>query len=334
MDQTDPARLAVAPIPKILITELLEGKEAVTYFLCAEKETATDRNGKQFLRLKFRDASGELKAIHFDPSDEALSVAAGDVVKVGGTYSVHPQYGPQFQVRRLRRIEEGEYDPGTLIAVSPVPLDELRERLADLVTSVNDRNLHALLERALDAEREPGATFAVVPAAVSHHHAYKNGLLEHSIIVAEVAAPVAESFPTVNRDLTVAGALLHDIGKTQSYSTDLLDPGFTDAGRLHGEIVLGHDIVRGLIAELPGFPEELGSQLRHIIVAHHGEREKGSPVVPMTREAIIVHYCDDMCARVGAFDDTERAAAEGDRWSAFNRMLETKVYLPPRDAEE
>jgi 3'-5' exoribonuclease len=334
MHQTDPARLAAAPTPKIFITELPEGKETVTYFLCAEKETATDRNGKQFLRLKFRDSSGELKAIHFDPSDEALAVAAGDVVKAGGTFSVHAQYGPQFQVRRLRRLEEGEYDRATLIPVSPVPLPELRDRLTRLVASVADRDLLGLLQRALDAEREPGATFALVPAAVTHHHAYMHGLLEHSVIVAEVAAQVAGSFPTVNRDLTVAGALLHDIGKTQAYSTDLLEPGLTDAGRLHGEIVLGHDIVRGLVAELPGFPEEIGSQLRHIIVAHHGEREKGSPVVPMTREAIIVHYCDDMCARVGAFDDTERAAAEGDRWSAFNRMLETKVYLPPRDAQE
>ena len=319
---------------KVLVTELAEGKETITYFLCAEKETATDRNGKAFLRLRLRDASGEIKAVHFDPSAEALAVAAGDIVKIGGTYSVHPQYGPQLQVRRLRRMEHDEYDPATLIPVSPMPVTELRDRLHTLVGAVTEPHLRALLDRALDPDREPGATFAVVPAAVTHHHAYLNGLLEHSLIVAEVASLVAGSFPTVNRDLAVAGALLHDIGKTQSYSADLLNPGFTDAGRLHGEIVLGHQILQDLIAELPEFPEELSAQLRHILIAHHGEREKGSPVVPATREALIVHFCDDMCARVGAFDEAERGTAEGERWSAFNRMLETKLYVPPRDAEE
>lgn len=327
MEPTRTAQPASAATPKVLISELPDGKEVVTYFLCTEKETATDRNGKQFLRLRLRDASGEVRAIHFDPSEEALALCAGDVVKIGGTYSVHPQYGPQLQVRRARRLNEGEYDPSALVPVSPVPLDELRQRLARLVASVGDPHLRALLERVLDPDREPGATFAIVPAAVSLHHAYLHGLLEHSIIVAEVAAHVAGIFPTVNRDLTLAGALLHDIGKTQSYSADLLNPGLTDAGRLQGEIVLGHDIVRGLMAELPGFPPELESQLRHIIVAHHGDREKGSPVVPMTREAVIVHFCDDMCARVGAFDEAQRNAGEGERWSAFNRMLDTKLYL-------
>ena len=172
-------------------------------------------------------------------------------------------------------------------------------------------SLHALLERALDTSAEPGATFAIVPAAVRNHHAYRHGLLEHSLIVAEVAGAVAERFDTVNRDLTVAGALLHDIGKVHSYSADPMAPGFTDAGRLHGEIVIGHDIVRGLIDEIPDFPAEMAAQLRHIVVSHHGEREKGSPVVPATREAVIVHFCDDMTARLAAIDEIAgRTAAE------------------------
>jgi 3'-5' exoribonuclease len=326
MNTIDPA-----PEAQIPIAELPEGREVVTYVLCVEKETATDRNGKAYLRLKFRDASGEIKAIHFDPSDEALAAAAGDVVKIGGTYSVHAQYGPQFQVRRLRRMEEGEYDPAALIAVSPVPVSELHERLAALIDRLTDPYLRVLLEFATDGSRQPGADFLIAPAAVRNHHAYRHGLLEHSLIVAEVAAGVAANFATVNVDLVLAGGLLHDIGKTQAYSTDMLAPGFTDAGRLHGEIVIGHDMVAALIAEIPGFPTELATQLRHIIISHHGEKEKGSPVIPMTREAIIVHYCDDMTARVGACDDAERAAAEGDRWSPFSKMLETFVYLGPRE---
>jgi 3'-5' exoribonuclease len=316
------------PLRKILVTQLPEGREVTTYFVALEKEPATDRNGKAFLRLKLRDASGEVKAIHFDPDDAVVdNLQSGDVVQVSGTYSVHAQYGQQFQVKRLRVMEPGEYDIGTLVPVSPVPFDELARRLRELVSSVRSPSLHALLERALDTSAEPGATFAVVPAAVRNHHAYRHGLLEHSLIVAEVAGAVAERFESVNRDLTVAGALLHDIGKVRSYSADPMAPGFTDAGRLHGEIVIGHDIVSGLIDEITGFPAEMTAQLRHIVVSHHGEREKGSPVVPATREAVIVHYCDDMTARLAAIDEIAGRTAAGARWSGWVNMLDSYTYL-------
>jgi 3'-5' exoribonuclease len=325
---------AGAGAEKVFVLDLPEGHTVRTYFLCSEREIATTRAGKPFLRLKLRDASGEVKAIHFEPSDEVLArLASGDVVKVEGIYTSNGQYGQQFKIDRLRLMEPGEYDPATLIPVSPVDLGQLTARLETLIASVAHPALHALLERALDPQREPGAAFAVAPAAVRNHHAYRHGLLEHSIVVAEVAAGVAANFAAVNRELVVTGALLHDIGKTRSYSTDMMAPGFTDAGRLHGEIVIGHDMVRDLMAEQPDFPAEIDGQLRHIIVSHHGEREKGSPVVPMTREAVIVHFCDDMTARVAACDDAEREAVPGERWSGFSRMLETFVYLGPRDGE-
>ena len=317
---------------KIMLSDLPESRKVTTYFLCSEKEVATARTGGAFLRLKLRDASGEIKAIHFDPSPENLEqLEAGDVVKVEGMIQTSPQFGQQFKVERLRRMQADEYDAAALVAVSPVQLDELQERLRALVESVVSAPVRALLERAVDPSSEPGAAFAIAPAAVMNHHAYRHGLLEHSIIVAEVAGEVASHFAGGDRDLVVAGALLHDIGKTQAYSTDPFAPGFTDTGRLHGEIVIGHDMVAALIAEVPDFPAEPAAQLRHIIVAHHGQKEKGSPVIPMTREAIIVHFCDDMTARVGAFDEIERASDGRERWSAFNRMLDTRAYLGPRD---
>jgi 3'-5' exoribonuclease len=310
---------------------LQSGQAVDGAYACSEKTTATDRNGKAYLRLKLRDASGEVAAIHFDPSDEALGVCAGDVIVIGGTYSVHPQYGAQVQVRRLRQAEDGEYDTADLVPVSPVCTAELAERLHALVDSVAEPHVRALLERAFDGTREPGATFAVAPAAVRNHHAYRHGLLEHSLVVAEAAAGVASRFAHVDHDLVVAGALLHDIGKTLAYTSGGLAPQMTDSGRLHGEIVMGHDLVRDLIDEDPEFPPESALRLRHIIISHHGMREKGSPVVPQIREAVIVHYCDDMTARISAIDDAEAATPAGERWSNRIFMIDAPAYLGPRD---
>ena len=322
-----------APIPKMYVTELQDGGTVVTYFVCSEKQLQTSAQGKPFLRLKLRDASGELAAIMFDVQpDVAESFARGDVVKVEGTYAVDERYGPQLKIRRIRPMARNEYDEGALVPVSPVDEAELGDRLAALLEAVAQPHLKALLQRATDQSREPGASFCLAPAAVRNHHAYLRGLLEHSLIVAEVAARVATTFATVNHDLVLAGALLHDVGKTRSYSLDLLQPGLTDEGRLQGEIVIGHQIVSDLIAEDPGFPAELGSQLGHIILAHHGMKEKGSPVVPATREAVIVHYCDDMTAQIGAIDFAEYSAPQGERW-VYSRMLETMVYLPPAEEE-
>lgn len=314
--------------PRTSVAELADGQTVTSYFVCSERDVRTTKNGGTMVNLTLLDATGQVKGVHFDPSDEVVAtLAPGSVVKVQGRYRIDPKWGPQLVVSQLRVIGEGEYDPAALVPVSPIGVDELRARLAALVAGVREPHVRQMLELAFDPNREPGATFAVAPAAVKNHHAYRHGLLEHSVVVGEVAAAVADRLPTVDRDLVLAGALLHDVGKIVSYSSDPFAPGFTDAGRLQGEIVLGHEIVRGLIAEVDGFPEELSSRLRHIIVAHHGEKEKGSPVVPMTREAIVVHFCDDMTARVAAADDAERAAPDGDRWSAFSRMLEAFVYL-------
>jgi 3'-5' exoribonuclease len=315
---------------RVCIADLKSGQTVDGVYACSEKTAATDRNGKAYLRLKLRDASGEVAGIHFDPSDEALGIAAGDVVVVGGTYSVHPQYGSQVQVRRLRLAEPEEYDAGDLVPVSPVGTAELAERLHALIDSVQEAHVRALLERAFDGSREPGATFAVAPAAVRNHHAYRHGLLEHSIVVAEVAGGAASQFASVDRDLVVAGGLLHDIGKTLAYTSGGFAPQMTDVGRLHGEIVMGHDMVRDLIDEDPEFSPELALRLRHIVVSHHGMREKGSPVVPQTREAVLVHYCDDMTARIAAIDDAETATPVGERWSSRIFMIDAPAYIGQR----
>ncbi len=319
---------SIPPSARVSIADLTPDTKVVSYFVCGSREIATTRDGKTYLKLTLRDATGEVKAISWDPADDLLEhLAAGKVVKVVGQYTVSPQYGPQLKAQQISILEESQYDAAELVPVSPVPLAQLHDRLSRLVASVHSPHLRALLERATAADDEPGATFLVVPAAVRNHHAYRHGLLEHSLVVAEVAAGVAEALPGVDRDLVVAGGLLHDIGKTVAYSADPFAPGFTDPGRLLGEIVIGVGIVEKLAHDVPQMPADTLGRLLHIVVAHHGEREKGSPAVPMTREAIIVHYCDDMTARVAAFDEAERGTPAGDRWTSFSRMMDTMLYL-------
>lgn len=313
---------------KVFVCDLVRPGKVASYFICSAKEVSTQRNGQSFLKLSLRDASGEIKGIHWDADESLLdTLQSGDVVKVVGAYSEHPQYGPQLKVDQLRVLHPGEYDPETLVQVAPVPYQELRQRLDSLVAGIADRHILALTQRALDTRQEPGATFMTAPAAVRNHHAYRHGLLEHSVQVAEAAASVADRYPQVQRDVVVAGALLHDLGKTQAYGQELMAPSFTDAGRLEGEIVLGYRILIDLIREQPDFPVAVAARLQHVLIAHHGQREKGSPAVPMTREAIIVHYCDDMTARLAAFDEAEAETRRGDRWTAYSRMHETALFV-------
>ena len=251
---------------RIAIIDLESGQTVDGVYACSELTAATDRNGKTYLRLKLRDASGEVAAIHFDPSDEALGIAAGDVV----VRRRHVQRPPAVRLA----------DPGPPPAHSPrptstTPASSCRCRRSAPPSSASacmrsstrstTPHLRALLERAFDGSREPGATFVVAPAAVRNHHAYRHGLLEHSLIVAEAAAGVASRFDSVDRDLVVAGALLHDIGKTQAYTSDGMAPLMTDDGRLHGEIVIGHDMVRELIDEVAGLP----ARGRQAAAPHH-----------------------------------------------------------------
>ena len=319
---------------KVFICDLVQPGKVASYFICSAKEVSTQKNGSSFLKLSLRDASGEIKGIHWDADERLLDeLDSGDVVKVVGSYSEHPQYGPQLKVDQMKVLHPGEYDPETLVQVAPVPFNELRERVDTLVASVTEPHLRALLVRALDPARGPGSLFLTAPAAVRMHHAYRHGLLEHSLQVAEAAAAVADRYPQVQRDLVVTGALLHDVGKTEAYGQDLMAPAVTDAGRLHGEIVIGHRILTDLMREQPDFPQGLSTRLQHILIAHHGEREKGSPAVPMTREAIIVHYCDDMTARIAAFDEAEADTRRGERWTAYSRMHETPLFVDEAPAD-
>jgi 3'-5' exoribonuclease len=199
--------------------------------------------------------------------------------------------------------------------------------LRRLVAEVADVHLRALLDGFFGEGSPAWARYRVAPAAKTYHQAYPHGLLEHSLTVAQAVARCSDVFPGIDRDVAVTGALLHDIGKLEAYACEQACIDMTDAGRLQGEIPLGYYTVRRAIEDLDGFPAHLAEAVLHIILAHHGALEHGSPVVPCTREATLVHFLDNLGGRLGSFDRLEKGLEEGQRWSGFDRALGGTAYF-------
>jgi 3'-5' exoribonuclease len=258
---------------------------------------------------------------------------AGTPVLVRGRYTVHPRFGPQIALRGLEHAAPGSYSPEDLRDGPARPLGQLEGETRELIATIQERHLRLLLERVFDERSQLWAGFRVAPAAKHYHQAYRHGLLEHSLGVAQAVSAISATFGGVDRDVAVTGALLHDIGKVEAYAEvgDGID--LSDVGRLYGEIALGYYRIRRAIEDIDGFPEELGRAVCHIILSHHGTLEHGSPVVPCTREATLVHMIDNLGGRLGSFDRLEKALAPGRRWSPFDRAIGTGAFFAGHDGE-
>ena len=235
-------------------------------------------------------------------------------------------------MRELRLADEDEYEIGDLAGSPEVPLERLEADLRELISTVQNPDLRRLLDALLGEGTESWARFRVAPAAKYYHQAFTHGLLDHSLSVAQAVSAAAAAFPGLDRDIAVTGGLLHDIGKTLAYNDDPLAIDLTDAGRLQGEIPLGYYIVRRAIESIEGFDPETGQAILHIILSHHGTHENGSPVVPCTREATLVHAIDNLGGKLGSFDRIERELPDGESWSRFDRGIDAAAYFRSRAA--
>jgi 3'-5' exoribonuclease len=211
--------------------------------------------------------------------------------------------------------------------------DQMEQDLRELIATVQSPHLGRLLERLLGRGTPTWALFRDAPAAKRYHHAYRHGLLDHSLTVAQAVSALSAIFGGVNRDIAVTGALLHDIGKLDAYRRVGDDIEMSDSGRLHGEIALGFARVRDEIAQIDGFPFELSQALLHIILSHHGTLEHGSPVVPCTREATLVHMADNLGSKLGSFDRVERALEAGAQWAGYDNGIGAVAYFGAEGAE-
>ena len=212
-------------------------------------------------------------------------------------------------------------------------VEQMEQDLRELIATVQSPYLGALLERLLERSSATWTLFRDAPAAKRYHHAYRHGLLDHSVTVAQAVSALSAIFGGVNRDLAVTGALLHDIGKLDAYRRVGDEIEMTDAGRLHGEIALGYARVRDEIAQIDGFPLELSQALLHIVLSHHGSLQHGSPVVPCTREATLVHMADNLGSKLGSFDRVERALDAGAQWASFDNGIGAVAYFGVGGAE-
>ncbi len=213
------------------------------------------------------------------------------------------------------------------MAASTRTAEQMELDLRELIATVQNPYLRALLDEVLGPQTVSWALYRELPAAKHYHQAYPHGLLEHSLTVAQAVSALSAIFPGIDRDLALSGAILHDIGKIDTY--ELYEDGIrmSDNGRLYGEIPLGYYRLRREIERIPEFPHTLEQTLLHIILSHHGQLEHGSPVVPSTREAMLVHMADNLGSKLGSFDRIERGLEEGEVWGGYDKGIGASPFF-------
>jgi 3'-5' exoribonuclease len=311
---------------RLNVTDLSAGERLEkASFMLAMLQEATDRNGTAYLRITLRDQTGDVEARYWRvPPGVADQLAVGEGVAVSGRVE---DYRGALQVRVHDIVPYELEDLSKYLPGSRRTRQELIEELQRLISSIKNRYLKLLLKEILGTP-EAQTEFFEAPAAKLYHHACVGGLLEHSLDIARLVHVASQRYPEMNRDLVATVALLHDIGKIESYARKGGMFDFTDTGRLLGHIYVGAARVDQAISRIEGFPEELRLRVIHAILAHHGERAKGSPVTPRTPEAIALHYADNLDGSLrGWVDHVERQPAKNATWTSRSGMHDTELYV-------
>ncbi len=315
------------------LATLSDGERIEGCYIVRDRSRRPTKRGGEWLALKLGDRSATIDAKSWDDVGARFAVAEpGTVVRVRGRFESSPRWGDALIIDSLAAADEGEYELGDLLASSPLPLERMEADLADLLATIQNHDLRTLLARFFDPASPIYPRFRDAPAAKHYHQAYRHGLLEHTLSVAQGVSAAASFFGGIDRDVAVSGALLHDIGKLEAYNDDPLAIDLTDLGRLIGEIPLGYYRIRREIESIEGFDPDLGWAVLHIVLAHHGQLEHGSPVTPATREATLVHMMDNLGGKLGSFDRIERTLADGQAWSGFDRGIDGSAFFRERQA--
>jgi len=313
------------------IKDLKAGDKVLEFYLVKSKRNKVTRNNKPFLDLDLADKTGTINAKIWDNADSFSEMfQRGDVVKVKGVVEDY-QGTRQLKVQTLQPAgEKGEFDWADLLKSTPLDRDAMRAYLSEQIASIKDDYLRALLEAFFKDESFTGPFFTS-SAARNVHHAYLGGLLEHTVKVTKIAAFAAERlYPDqVDRDLLITGAILHDIGKMRELDSSA-EISYTTEGYLLGHVVIGATMLRERAAAIPDFPKDILIELEHILLSHHGEREWGAPVVPMTPEAMIIHYADNMDAKTQiALAAVAEDPNQDEKFTEYHKTMGRHFYKSP-----
>lgn len=312
------------------IADFGEHENLEQVFLVADKQVRANRQGNKYLQLRLADKSGAITGLLWNVTDAIVqSFDASDYLRVKGATHVH-NGSLQLIISRVDRVAAETVDEQEFRTLNQAHVEGLTKRLIELLQSVQSVPLRNLAESFL-ADQDFLTRFQTAPAGVKNHHAYRGGLLEHVVQLMQVVLAIVPLYPELKRDVILLGAFLHDVGKIDelTYEREL---GYSDEGQLIGHLVMGVEILRQKIVQTEQrtgqpFPREEKVQLEHLILSHHGELEFGSPKVPMTLEAVTLHFLDNLDAKLHCFSQLMREDPNSEsRWTPFHASLGRKLY--------
>ena len=306
------------------IETLREGERINEIYLCKSKQAALTKSGKPYDNVLLQDKTGTLDAKIWDPGSVGIDeFDALDYIAVTGDVTSF-QGNLQLSIKRVRKVGEGEYEPENYLPVSDKDIDEMYQEMMGYIASVKNPYLSRLLHMFFD-DADFAKAFKFHSAAKSVHHGFVGGLLHHTVSVTRNCNYFAQNYPFLNRDLLLTAAMFHDIGKLKELSTFPAND-YTDAGQLLGHIMIGAEWIGEKIREIDGFPEVLANELKHCILAHHGELEYGSPKKPALVEALALSFADNLDAKMETVREVLAGVPENNlQWQGFNRLLDTNI---------
>lgn len=306
------------------IDSLREGERISEIYLCKHKQTAMTKAGKPYDNVLLQDKTGTLDAKIWDPGSVGIEEFDSlDYVAVTGDITSF-QGNLQLSIKRLRKVSEGEFDPKDYLPVSEKDIDEMYTELMGMIGTVKNPYLSALLHNFFD-DSDFAKRFKFHSAAKSVHHGFVGGLLEHTLGVTKNCDFFSKNYPFLNRDLLLTAAIFHDVGKLRELSV-FPENDYTDEGQLLGHIMIGAEWVGEEIKKISGFPTVLANELKHCILAHHGELEYGSPKKPALIEALALTFADNVDAKMETIKEALAPVPEKSlEWQGFNRLLETNI---------
>lgn len=305
------------------INELREGENIIEHYLCKSRQTMKSRNGKNYLSLKLQDKTGMVDAKVWDLNNDIQSFQENDFIKVDAFVTTFNNE-LQLNVKRIRRSREGEYDPADFVPSTDKNIDEMYNQLMGYIKTIKNPYLKKLLEEIFLRHPVISKEFKYHSAAKAMHHSFRGGLVEHTLSVTQLCDFLAPRYNYVNRDILVASAMLHDVGKVLELS-DFPTNDYTDDGQLLGHLILGSELIRDAAAKIDGFPKRLESLMKHCMLSHHGEYEYGSPKLPSTPEAFLLHCADNLDAKTKMIEEALAADSTQGHWAGYNRMLQRNL---------